>query len=41
MINGTEISLKVDKISNVCWKRQLCQEDIIKETLYFVYFSGK
>ena len=41
MLNEKELTLRVDLISNICWKGQLSEEDIIKEAFYFNYFMGK
>ena len=30
MMNETEVTLKVDVISNICWKEQLFQQELIK-----------
>ena len=41
VLNEKELTLRVDLISNICWKGQLSEEDIIKEAFYFNYFMGK
>ena len=34
MLNESEVTLRVDVISNICWKGQLSQYDFLKETLF-------
>ena len=40
-INENKVPLRVDVFYNICWKRQLCQWDVIKETFHLVYFIDK
>ena len=37
-MNGAQVTLRVDVICNICWKGQLSQQVVIKETFYLNYF---
>ena len=37
MMNENEVTLRVDEMSNICWKGKLSQKDVIKETFYLKY----
>ena len=41
MMNETQVSLRVDVISNICCKGQLSQEVVMKWTFYLSYFIQK
>ena len=41
MLNEKELTLRVELVSNICWKGQLSEEDIIKEAFDFNDFMGK
>ena len=41
MISENEVNLRIDVIFNICWKGQMSQEHVIKETFYFNVFIGK
>ena len=41
MMNENEDTLRGDVISNICWKAQLPQQDVIKENFYLNYLIQK
>ena len=41
MMNENEVTLRLDVISNNCWKAQLSEWDVIRETFYLNYFIKK
>ena len=40
-MNEMEVTLRVGAFSNICWKLQLSQQDVITETFYLNYFIEK